>query len=544
MVNLNRRQFMASSTALGLGGGSFAGTLSGLHAAQAADTSGYKALVCIFLLGGMDHADTVLPYDTPSYNALANIRPEQFNAHGVGSGSSSRDRSNLLQLTTPNANQFGSRRYALTQQMQGLKSMYDDGDMAIMGSVGPLITNVTREDLESDDAIVPQNLFSHNDQQSMWQTFGPEGTTFGWGGLFLDQVLRSDPATDPRYSLITTAQNATFLSGQDANSFTVSPFGDLGLDIINRRYIVGSNSIFDPTRADMNQYFERRNFAANNVFQRDFGNLQGMNVAAANDFADLFNNAPSPIEFPATNLGQQLNAISRIINLNGDLNSNRQIFYAAIGGFDTHDGQAQQLPNLHSQINDAMVAFRQAMIEVDMWNDVTVFTASDFGRTLGDNGDGTDHGWGGHHFIAGGSVRGGQIYGTMPTSDLEGEEYTPSRGRLIPSTSVDQFAATLGNWFGLSNSELNNVLPNLNNFNTRDIGFMDTGQTQQVASIRVQIPSTRDETRAVPSPVTQEQTFQLTEQEATSIDISTQKLRGRRQRAGERRLFFQDPDTN
>jgi len=230
--------------------------------------------------------------------------------------------------------------------------------------------------------------------------------------------LRADPGSDARFVPVTTSENAVFLSGQTAPSFNVSPSGMLGLDVINRKYFLGFGNNLDATRTSMNRYYERQIFAANNVFQRDYGKKQGENIRSANAFSELFENANVPDIFPNTRIGQQLRAIARTISIRGSLDVSRQVFYASIGGFDTHSDQASRLPLLHTQISEAMTAFRTVMTDLNLWENVTVFTAADFGRTLGDNGDGTDHGWGGHHFVAGGAVRGKNIYGNMPTTDL------------------------------------------------------------------------------------------------------------------------------
>jgi uncharacterized protein (DUF1501 family) len=176
--------------------------------------------------------------------------------------------------------------------------------------------------------------------------------------------------------------------------------------------------------------------------------------------------------FPDTNLGRQLATVAKNIQIRGTIGNTRQIFYTDVGGFDSHDNQPTSMPGRLSEVFDAIAAFRNAMVELGVWDDVALFTMSDFGRTLTDNGDGTDHGWGSHQFVFGGQVQGGNIYGDMPEMDPASDRFTASRARLIPSVSVDQYAATLGAWFGLDNGEVDSVFPNLNRFNSRDLGFM------------------------------------------------------------------------
>ncbi|MEL7200504.1 MAG: DUF1501 domain-containing protein [Pseudomonadota bacterium] len=466
------------------------GTL-GIPAARAADTSGYKALVCLFFLGGMDHADTLIPFDNPSYSALATLRPGLFNAYGVGSGTSSRDRENLLVLSPDNASALGGRRFGLPENMAPLRRMFNDGDLAFVGSVGPIITPTTRDDFEARRVPLPPQLFSHNDQQSVWQTFGPEGTTLGWGGRFVDAMLRADPGIDPRFAAITTASNAPFLSGETAPAFTISPRGRNGLDLTSRTFFLGNDAGIDQVRARIDDYYGRLNWDNRNIFQRDYGRLQGEGVQSGAFFSAAYDGTEELSTFPSSRLGDQLEAIARTIGINGSLGAQRQIFFVGLGGFDTHSGQASSLPRLQGEIADALFAFRTAMIDMGMWNNVTVFSASDFGRTLIDNGDGTDHAWASHHFVAGGDVAGRSIFGTMPSLDIQGEDYTEDSGRLIPAHSVDQYAATLGRWFGLGEDDLTASLPNLTNFTDRDLGFFGNQMPNtSVNTIRAAAPLT------------------------------------------------------
>ena len=202
----------------------------------------------------------------------------------------------------------------------------------------------------------------------------------------------------------------------------------------------------------------------------DFGEAGVVNsedIRAASATAQAIDTA-----FPDTQLGKQLAIVARAISIQRELGVSRQVFYTTMGSFDTHSGQTGVLPVMQQELSEAMLAFRNAMIELNVYNNVTTFTASEFGRTIRDNGDGTDHGWGGHHFVMGGAVRGGSIFGEMAPLELGGERFTKKRARLIPGIAVEQYAATLGKWFGLDGGELNAALPNLNNFNQADLGFM------------------------------------------------------------------------
>lgn len=473
MTYLNRRHFMMGSAATFAGA---AGALGGFGGGRAfaADTIGYKALVCVFFLGGMDHADTILPMDQASHTALGNVRPGLFNAYNVGSGNSSRDRQNLLELSASNAGDFGGRAFGLPQQLSGLHAMFEAGDMAIVGNVGPLIEPTNRDAFEADTVPLPARLFSHNDQQSTWQSLNVEGQQVGWGGRFADAVIASDTTSNPLYSVITTGSNSVFLAGDRARQFRASGGGGaMELNIVQNRGFLGNNNRFNNARSAIQDFFSESDLGHSNLYARDLAQASAdgvINTAA-------FNNAlgaavPFSTAFPDTGLGRQLRTVAETIDVRGALNVSRQIFFVTIGGFDTHSNQATTLPNLHQQMSDALTAFRAAMVERNVWNDVTVFTASDFGRTTIDNGDGTDHGWGAHHFVMGGSVNGRTIYGDLPSPDLGSQFYTRSRGRLIPTISVEQYAASLGRWFGLNDGELVSALPNLPNFASPTVGFV------------------------------------------------------------------------
>jgi len=476
MAYINRRRFLADTSALGFA--SSMGLLSGMTASQsfAADTTGYKALVCLFLFGGMDHGDTILPFDLTSYNQLNTTRDGLFNAYGVGSGTSSRDRANLLQLlpigdTTP----LGDRDFALPTQLGPLNTLFNDGDLAIVGSVGPLIQPTTRAEFEARSVPLPTRLFSHNDQQSTWQALGAEGAVFGWGGRFIDAASAANVNLNSRFAAITSGSNSVFLSGQNVQPYSVPAGGPRRINVVNNRSVISSNNAFDNTRSMLFDFLRRNDTGAGSAFARDVAALQSEGIISGNDFANAFASANVDTVFPNTSLGRQLDSVANTISIRNTAQltgTNRQIFFVGIGGFDSHSNQANSLPGRHSEIAGAVSAFRDSMVELGAWNDVTLFTASDFGRTLNDNGDGTDHGWAGHHFVAGGSVQGQQIFGNLPSSNPNSTEYTASRGRLIPTVSVEQYAATLGRWFGLDDAELDGALPNLSNFNNRDLGFM------------------------------------------------------------------------
>ncbi len=473
MANISRRHVLA-----GLGTAGFASSMStmsglGFNNAWAADTGGYKAMVCIFLKGGMDGADTVLPYDQTSYDQLRTVRAGLFNSYNSNSAASTRNRANMLQMSLDNASEFQGRQFALPQELAPLHSMFEGGDLAVVGNVGPLIEPTTRAQMDNNTAILPKRLFSHNDQQSTWMSFGVEGVSRGWGGRFMDQVVASAPNQNRVFSAISATGNDVFLAGEDVNQFKVSSGGIKQPSLYTNRGVLGFNEGDDAARDKIRAFLAKRDFQSRSLFEQDIANSTAKAVDNTEQFAAAQENAtPFSTQFPGTRLAGQMRSIAETIKIRQFLDVSRQMFYCSTGGYDTHSNQANSIAGRHTELAGAIAAFREAMIEIGEWDNVVVFTASDFGRTVIDNGNGTDHGWGGHHFVAGGQVQGRRLYGEVPFADVESNSYTRSRGRLIPTVSVEQYAATMGSWFGLNSAELRTALPNLNNFNTADLGFM------------------------------------------------------------------------
>lgn len=472
MAYISRRHVLK-----GLGTAGFASSLGamtnlGLNQAWAADTGGYKAMVCIFLKGGMDGADTVLPYDQASYDQLASVRPGLFNTYNANQSTSTRNLANMLQMNLDNAGDFGGRQFALPQELAPLHNMFEAGDLAVVGNVGPLIEPTTRVAMDDGTAILPKRLFSHNDQQSTWMSFGVEGVNRGWGGRFMDQVVASAPNQNRIFSAIATSSNDVFLAGESVNQFKVGS-GINEPSLYSNRGLLGGSSDDDAARAKIRAFLTRNDFQSRSVFEQDVAIANAKAVQNTEEFAQAQANAtPFSTVFQGDRVSSQMQNVAETIKIRQFLNVSRQMFYISTGGYDTHNNQANNIGGLHAQLAAAISSFRDAMIEIGEWDNVVVFTASDFGRTVIDNGDGTDHGWGGHHFVAGGQVQGKRLYGEVPLATVDGPSYTRTRGRLIPTTSVEQYAATMGNWFGLNSSELATALPNLNNFNTADLGFL------------------------------------------------------------------------
>jgi len=478
MTYINRRRFLKSSSALGFTAGTGLLAAIGASSANAANTSGYKALICLFFKGGMDQSDFILPVDKPSHDALGALRPDLFDSYNVGSGSSSRDRENLLKLNASNINGFGGREFGLAPEMSELHSLFESGNAAIIGNVGPLIEPTTRTTMAGLSARIPERLFSHNDQQSMWTSFGVEGSKIGWGGRFSDAAINSDATTNRIFTAISTSGNDVFLSGEMAKQFAAPVGIPEAARILRQRTRFGSGRNSDAARAAIEDHLAAANITSTNLYAKDLIDINRRTLENATSFRSAIETGTSVSEeFPESQLGRQLQTVANTIAARGIFNVSRQVFYVAIPGFDTHNGQTRNMPILQADISSSVAAFQRAMNELGVEQDVTLFTASDFGRTVISNKAGTDHGWGGHHFVVGGAVQGKRIYGTIPEYDVGAETYTESRGRLIPSVSVDQYAASLGTWFGLSENELNDALPNLNNFSVKDLGLFQGSNT-------------------------------------------------------------------
>ncbi|MFK8029586.1 MAG: DUF1501 domain-containing protein [Gammaproteobacteria bacterium] len=470
-MKTSRRDFLRNSVTAVCAGGILPGLVA--QSAAAADTSGYKAMVCIFLYGGIDNNDIIIPRDMTSYDRFASTRQNLLATYAANELAGSRLRDDLLPLLPNNSGVFGGLEYGLASEYEPLVNLFNSGECAVVGSVGPLIQEITREQFNNQTVPVPKQLFSHNDQQSTWMALGAEGSQAGWGGRFIDRFSMADASFRTPLAAVSTNGNSPLLGGGPVAQFALTRSGPIDIDISSNRNFLGNNSVFDGTRAALLNQFKAENGRSPNVFVRDFESLQAQGVQISDDVAQQFDNlTPLSTQFNNTNIEGQLKVVAEMISLRDSLDVSRQVFFVGLGGFDTHNQQAADLPRKQREIADGIKNFRDAMVEIGAWNDVTVFTAADFGRTLNDNGNGTDHGWGGHHFVAGGSVRGKRVYGSFPDSDIASPNYTDDRGRLIPSVSVEQYASTLGAWFGLTAEERQAALPNLGNFNSADLGFM------------------------------------------------------------------------
>lgn len=463
---INRRKFLkVGGGYLGAATG-FASNLASFNT-YAADTSGYKALVCVFLRGGMDGHDVVIPYDISSSLAYETIRAPIIDNYSAA-GNESRRRSNLLSLqgtgdSEANGSLADGREFAVAKEYSALHDLYLEGKMAVVGNVGPLIEPTTRTTYNNGAAALPPRLFSHNDQQSIWMASSPEGATEGWGGRFGD--VTSSANLTSSFTAVSTAGNQVFTNGLNVNTFNLSTSGGLNINSLNSGSFLGSDAFADAYQH--NVYGNINDHS--NLLRKDMLNLTGQSVDDNIMVSEALASAVGlTTEFPDSSLGQQLSIVARMIAIRDILGMRRQIFFVSDNGYDTHSDQATGLPVRQRIISEAMAAFYNETVAMGVENDVTSFTASDFGRSLVPNTSGTDHGWGSHHFVLGGAVNGGRIFGNIPEAAINHEQDV-GRGRLIPELSVDQYACALGRFYGLTIAECLNLLPNLSNFNARSL---------------------------------------------------------------------------
>lgn len=468
-LELSRRAFMRRSSQVAAMGAasSYALGLAGLSEAAAFSTNGdYKALVCVFLYGGNDHGNTLIPYDPTNYARYSEIRGGGGSEAGGGIALA---RSSLAQtvLRTPDDQTLTDDiTYALAPTMPRLKARFDAGVMAPLLNVGPLEAPLTLQQYRDGSVPRPPKLFSHNDQQSTWQSSQAEGSPSGWGGRMAD--LAQTANTNSMFTAINATGNAVFLSGQEAVPYQVSANGatlfrplqngrlfrsSAAADALDTILRTGSGHIFAADHALVNDRSIQYGAFINDAIQGD---------AVMTDFGE------------GNSLSGQLKAVASMIAARNSIGVTRQVFMVSLGGFDHHDGLIGQHDERLGMVDFALDAFYNSLVELGVANNVTTFTASDFGRTFASNGDGSDHGWGAYHFIMGDAVNGGRYYGRAPQVSLESEDQV-GRGRLLPTTSVDEYSATLARWFGVPDSELPSISPNIGRFATRDLGFMNNG---------------------------------------------------------------------
>jgi uncharacterized protein (DUF1501 family) len=418
--------------------------------ALAQTASDYRALVCVFLYGGNDSNNTIIPTDDANFKAYTAARA-----------------SLALQSSalTPVESVSGAP-YGFFSPLAEVASMFSTKELAVVANVGSLVQPLTRAQYQSAQLPIPSNLFSHADQQQQWQTSIAQGNSpTGWGGRVADYVAAQSMNSSKFPTFLSVAGNTLEGTGTKTQMLAMSPGGSLQL------------AGFNASAAS-----EARQSALVNLLTLNSGvalaqaanSTMSMSIDDANTLATALGKAAAlKTQFPATALGKQLQQVAQIVQVQSDLGMQRQVFFCSVGSFDTHTGELPTLNTLYPEVSQALAAFYNATQELGVAQNVTTFTESDFNRTFQPTtGDGSDHAWGGHHLVLGGAVQGGQIYGTFPTFELGGPDDTDTRGRWIPTTSIDQYGATLCSWFGIPDSAMNTVFPNLVNFSTRKLAFL------------------------------------------------------------------------
>jgi uncharacterized protein (DUF1501 family) len=453
--NASRRAFLQRASALSIAGvaAPWALNLAAMGEAAAATATDYKALVCVFLYGGNDYGNTLIPYDNARYALYQGMRPTLAYVQNALTPT----------LLTPSTALPGGIQYAMAPELSPLLPMFNAGRMGVILNVGTLVQPTTKAQYTANSVPLPPKLFSHNDQQSVWQSSSPEGATSGWGGRMGDLFAAGN--SNATFTCVNVSSNAVFLSGKQAVQYQVSTSGPVAL--------TAAKSLFGSTAcaAALQQLITAQRA---NLFESEYNKVMSRSLSAGGQLSTaLAGGTPLTTVFPTGNsLADQLKLVARMIGTSNEVGAKRQVFFVSLGGFDNHDGLAAIHPGLLTTVANALSAFYAATTELGVANQVTTFTASDFGRTLTAN-DGSDHGWGSMHFILGGAVNGGRFYGIAPIVANDGP-HDVGQGRLLPSTSVDQYAATLGKWFGISDTDLLTVLPNLANWNAnqRTLGFV------------------------------------------------------------------------
>jgi uncharacterized protein (DUF1501 family) len=491
-----RREFIRQAACAAVGTVAISSCVRDLRFMNAAmaqsNVNDYKALVCIFLAGGNDSNNLVIPTIQSEYDSYASIRTSLLAVPLSGAPY------NVLKLANDVTGNYAplnsdGHEYGLHPACPELRTLFGEGKLALMFNTGTLVVPMTRATYTSDALHRPPQLFSHADQVTQWQTSIPDQPPLtGWGGRCADLLAAVQPSA-PISMLVTLSGANTFEVGNTASQYSVSTSGAISLNGVTGSRLTTLNSLLG----------------------LPYGNLQAQaysSIAAHSiNTGTLLNNAISPtssatywtVPFPGTvtvptsgttfgsSLGPQLKMIARLIEAgsrsvaSGGFGMKRQIFFCTVGGYDLHTGQVTvgnpvtgSHANLMAEISQCVLAFQRAMEQIgtqrgdpDFGKRVTSFTSSDFGRTFPSNGSGSDHGWGSHHLIIGGAVKGRRTYGRWPVLTVNGPDDT-NTGRWIPSTACDQYFATLATWFGLDNSNLGTVFPNLGRFSTPNLGFL------------------------------------------------------------------------
>jgi uncharacterized protein (DUF1501 family) len=455
-MSASRRDFLRRAGCAALGASAAAATLDRLglvcaHAQSALDAGrlpgeDYRALVCLFLNGGNDSWNTLVDLD--NYASYASVR-----------GALALPSASLVPAAVPSH----GRAFGLHPGLAPLQPLWQAHSLAVVCNVGSLVQPLTRAEYLAHPELRPPNLFSHSDQIAQWHTGAATPLGTGWGGRLGDHTLAHNGASTFPMA-VSLSGSPLFGTGVVVRPYQITPQGGVGL---------AGFSTSATSQIRFNALRQILTLDREHVFVRAAGDVVGGAIASNDLLTQALAAAPPLVTtFPATSLGDQLRMVARTISARSWLGARRQMFFCSLGGFDTHSGQAATQASLLTQVAQAMAAFYAATQELGVAAQVATFTHSDFSRTLKFNGSGTDHAWGACHFVMGGSVLGGDFYGTWPTLALGGPDDSGSSGRYIPTVAVDQFTATLALWYGLPVEDLTAVFPFIGRFDTPNLGFM------------------------------------------------------------------------
>jgi len=478
----SRRRFLKHSVASLAGAGLF-GAFGNLRVLAAAanqyvfPAGDFKALVCVYLNGGNDSFNSIVPYSTQAYADYRSSRTVLIANGGLAFDQATLAANALNPLAAsgglPGGLPSDGASYGAHPALAELRGLFNSGQAAIIANVGTLLHPTSQAAYQNGSVAVPPQLFSHSDQTTYWQTSRPDDANAnGWGGRIADRMQAANTGAIP--VCISLSNNNLFQRGDVVDNYSVSPSGVEKMSYLGggpESWVIGAPGQNQAGIAAWDALLTEG--SQQHVFERTYAD-RARSAVASYGIVDAALSAAPPLAtpFPDSSLGAQLRMAARLIQVRGALGMARQIFYVSVGNYDTHNYQVDHQHDNLAQLSQALAAFHAATVELGVAGSVTAFTASDYGRSLASNGDGTDHGWGGHHFVVGGAVRGQRFYGRMPSLRANNNPDETGFGQIIPTTALDQYAATLAAWFGVSAGDIADIFPALSRFDTPNLGFM------------------------------------------------------------------------
>jgi len=462
---ISRRQFIGQANCAAVGTASLLSSLLSLRltagAASASNFTDYKALVCLFLNGGNDSFNMLVPRQQSAYNEYEQVRG------GVGGSGLAIPRANLHQISSSLQNTpagAGYSDFGIHPDLPYLKTLYDQGDLAFVSNVGSLIEPTSLVEYNDGSKPLPEGLFSHPDHQIHWQTLVPQvrGTApKGWGGRMAEVMSHANQQSNISMNISLSGANV-LQSGTTTVPYITDPGGVIELNKYGQNTSLGQDPILSLAVDDILGHHYQ------SIYSKTLAQANRNSIDASVAFKTALDSLSTPFDPSAisseTQTYQRLSMVSKIMEARTALSMNRQVFFVERGGWDHHNELLDPQSGLFIELNEAIEIFWTAIQSMGLENNVVLYTASDFGRTLTSNGSGSDHAWGGNHFIISGSANGGEIYGKYPDLALDNSSTDLGRGRILPTTSVDAYMAELANWYGVPQSEISTVIPNINNF--------------------------------------------------------------------------------